>query len=124
LLTTLGDQLLIYSTVAVAVTLGSGVAIQPLARKLDRTDSARASLTAMLLITVGLTMGLVAGLTQSAVSGLVASGLLGGGYGLMLVAGMLEPQRTTAAAALGSGMGKFYTLAYVGYLAPTVLAFL
>lgn len=123
LLISLGDQLLIYSTIAVALTLGSGVLIQPLARKLDTPESARASLVAIGLTVIGLLIGILTGLLQNPWTGLVASCLLGAGYGLMLVAGMLETQRATAPEHMGSAMGKFYTLAYAGYLTPTVLAF-
>src|SRR5699024_4526467 len=121
LMTSLGDQLLLYSTVAVAITLGSGVAIQPFARKLGRGGSACGSIISMSVSIIGLLLGILAGMEQIPAVGLAASGLLGAGYGLMLVSGVLETQRTTAADALGAGMGKFYTLAYAGFLAPTSL---
>lgn len=123
LMASLGEQLLLYSTIAVAVTLGSGVLVQPLARRLDKPDSARASLTALALSITGLLLGIGAGLWQNPWMGLLASTLLGAGYGLMLVASMLETQRTASAEHLGSAMGTYYTLAYAGFLAPTVLAF-
>ncbi len=120
----LGDQALLYSTAAVALTLGAGVAVQSLARRLDDTGSAKASLTAIATSVVGLLVALTAALGQWPILGLLASTLLGGAYGLMLVAGLSETQRLSSTAALGGNTGRFYTLAYAGFLAPTLLAFL
>ena len=47
LLTNLGDNRLLYTTAAAALTLGAGVLIQPLARRVDDPGSARAILTAL-----------------------------------------------------------------------------
>lgn len=120
----LGQLALIYSTIAVALTLGCGVAVQPLARRLDSLHSARATLLALSMTLLGLVVALGAGFGQWAWFGLLACCLLGAGYGLMLVAGLLETQRLASPEQLGAATGKFYTLAYAGYLAPTILAFL
>src|SRR5699024_7401423 len=90
LMTSLGVQLLHHFTAAAAITLSSGVAIPLFARMLDRGDSARGSITSMSLIIIGLLLGILAGVEQIPAVGLAASGLLGAGYGLMLVSGMLE----------------------------------
>lgn len=119
----LGEHQLLYATTAVALTLGSGVLVQPLARRLSTTESARASLTAMGFTVLGLVAAAATGGLQNLWLGLLASILLGIGYGLMLVAGMMETQRAAAPDHLGSAMGAFYTLAYAGFLAPTVLSF-
>lgn len=119
----LGELTLIYSTIAVALTLGFGVAVQPLARKLDSLHSARASAVALSMSLLGLLVALGTGVGQWPWIGLLACCLLGAGYGLMLVAGLLETQRLSSPQRLGSATGKFYTLAYGAYLAPTVIAF-
>lgn len=124
LLVNLGDQALLYSTASVALTLGAGVAVQSLARRLDDERSAKATLTAISTSVTGLLVALIAALGQWPFLGLVASTLLGSGYGLMLVAGLSETQRLSSPHTLGGNTGKFYTLAYAGFLAPTVLAFL
>lgn len=120
----LGEQALIYSTVAVALTLGSGVAVQPIARRLDSTRSARAILVALGLSVAGLLLALICGLFQTPWLALLACCCLGGGYGLMMVAGLLETQRLSTPQRLGTATGKFYMLAYAGFLAPTLLAYL
>lgn len=120
----LGEHRLLYSTAAVAITLGSGVAVQPLARRLDDPRSARAMLTAAGIVLAGLLLAIASALVQHPILGLVSSAVLGAGYGLMLVAGLLETQRLAPPGRLGALTGRYYTLAYLGYLAPTVMAFL
>ncbi|MFC0581586.1 MFS transporter [Micrococcoides hystricis] len=123
LLTGLGDHVLLYSTAAVALTLGAGVAVQALARRVDSERSAAATLTAISTTVVGLLIALMTALTQFAWLGLLASTLLGAGYGLILVAGLSETQRLSSSRALGRNSGQFYVLAYAGFLAPTIWAF-
>lgn len=124
LFSNLGDHALLYSTSAVALTLGFGVAVQPLARKLDSLHSARASIVALSMSLLGLLVAWGTALGQWPWAGLLACCLLGAGYGLMLVAGLLETQRLSSPQRLGAATGKFYTLAYGAYLTPTILAFL
>ena len=124
LITDLGGQRLLYTTAAVALTLGAGVLVQPLARRLDSARSARAILTALSIVLAGLILGVFSAVTQNPWLGLTASGLLGAGYGLMLVAGLLETQRMALPLRLGTLTGRYYTLAYLGYFTPTVMAFL
>jgi len=123
LLTNLGDARLLYTTAAAALTLGAGVLIQPLARRVDDPGSARAILAALGTSVAGLLLALLAGLTLNPWLGLAASTVLGAGYGLMLVSGLLETQRLAPPAELGALTGYYYTLTYFGFLAPTVIAF-
>ena len=119
----LGEGRLVYATAAVAITLGFSVLIQPLARRLDTVRNARSLLTGTLAAFLGLGAVLVAILAASPALGLVASAILGSANGLLMVGGLLEIQRLAAAHELGRLTGFFYTLAYVGFLAPTVVAF-
>ncbi len=118
----LGEGRLAYATAAVAITLGCSVLIQPLARRLDTVVSARSLLTGTVVVFVGLSALLVAILVPSPALGLGASAVLGCGNGLLMVGGLLEIQRLAAAHELGKLTGFFYTLAYVGFLAPTAVA--
>ncbi|RAX48742.1 MFS transporter [Arthrobacter sp. AQ5-05] len=118
----LGEGRLAYATAAVAITLGCSVLIQPLARRLDTVVSARSLLTGALVVLLGLAALLAAILVPSPALGLVASAVLGCGNGLLMVGGLLEIQRLAAAHELGKLTGFFYTLAYVGFLAPTAVA--
>jgi hypothetical protein len=51
-----------------------------------------------------------------------AAALLGCGYGLCLVSGLLEIQRLTRPDDLASLTAIYYALTYVGFAAPIVLA--
>ena len=119
----LGEGRLAYATAAVAITLGCSVLIQPLARRLDTVRNARSLLTGTTAAFLGLAAVLGAILAASPALGLVASAILGSANGLLMVGGLLEIQRVAAAHELGKLTGFFYTLAYVGFLAPTVVAF-
>ncbi|MET0978105.1 MAG: MFS transporter, partial [Paeniglutamicibacter terrestris] len=120
----LGDGRLAYATLAVAITLGLGVLIQPLARRLDTVLSARSLLTGTTTAFVGLATLLGAILLHNPALGLVASGIFGCANGLLMVGGLLEIQRMAAPHELGKLTGYFYTLAYVGFLTPTIVALL
>jgi hypothetical protein len=119
----LGEGRLAYATAAVAITLGCGVLIQPLARRLDTVRNARSLLTGTSVAFLGLASVLAAILLASPALGLVASAILGSANGLLMVGGLLEIQRVAAAHELGKLTGFFYTLAYVGFLTPTMVAF-
>ena len=51
-----------------------------------------------------------------------AAVLLGGGYGICLVSGLLEIQRIAHRDDLASLTAVFYALTYIGFAAPIVLA--
>lgn len=115
-----------FAGVVAGLTLGVGVAIQPVARRLDARP---ASPSAGLGCQVGLA-AVVGGLLVSAgaaqlhqpVLVLVAAALLGAGYGTSLVSGLLEVQRVASAHHLAGLTAAFYALTYIGFAAPVVLA--
>lgn len=120
----LGEGRLAYATAAVAITLGCSVLIQPLARRVDTVRNARSLLTGLSVVLLGLCLVLLAILTVAPPLGLVASAVLGCGNGLLMVGGLLEIQRAAEPHELGALTGFFYTLAYAGFLAPTIVALL
>lgn len=124
LLTNLGDWRLLYATAAVALTLGFGVLIQQFARRWDDPHSARGVLVALYATLAGLALMIITLLAQSPWLGLLGCAVLGSGYGLMLVGGLLETQRIAPPHQLGALTGVYYTYAYLGYLTPTILSFL
>ncbi|PQZ95058.1 MFS transporter [Arthrobacter sp. MYb227] len=118
------EERLIYTTVTVGITMGFGVLIQPLARRLDTVSNARSLLCGVTVVLLGMSVGLSAILLNSPILGLVTSALLGCGNGLLMVSGLLELQRAADPNELGTLTGFFYTLAYAGFLAPTIIAFI
>ncbi|MCU1661706.1 MAG: hypothetical protein QOI36_338 [Pseudonocardiales bacterium] len=113
---------LVYATLLTAVTLGAGVAVQPWARRLDRRSpvlTARVGLAAMV---AGILLAAGAAALGSPALAVPTSAVLGGAYGLCLVAGLLEVQRMAAPEHLGGLTAVYYTLTYVGFVIPVVLA--
>lgn len=118
------EERLAYTTVAVAITMGCGVLVQPLARRVDTINNARSLLSGVGVVLLGMGTVLAAILLDSPALGLAASALLGCGNGLLMVGGLLELQRAADPEELGTLTGFFYTMAYAGFLAPTLIALL
>jgi MFS family permease len=105
------------------LTALAGVLIQPVARRLDaHADGNRAATVGLLVVCAGLALGaLTAHAHQTWL--LVPNGIvLGAGYGLCLVAGLVEVQRLAHRDALAGVTAVYYALTYVGFAAPFVLA--
>jgi MFS family permease len=111
-----------FAAVMAGLTLALGVTIQPFARRLDSVEGVRGTLTALLAICAGVLVGALAGADHSWPLVVPAAVLLGGGYGICLVSGLLEIQRIAHRDDLASLTALFYALTYVGFAAPIVLA--
>jgi MFS family permease len=119
-----GGHDLAYATLLIALTFGAGVAVQPLARRLDDRASARALLVALGVVVLGLGVTTLTAATANPWLGMVGSVILGSSYGINLVSGLQEVQRIARPDDLGALTGMFYALGYVGFLIPTALALL
>ncbi|SDG71955.1 MFS transporter [Klenkia brasiliensis] len=110
------------NAVVAGLTLGTGVAVQPLARRLAAQDTRPAARLGCAAVLAGLLVA--AGYAASPVPWLLlpTALLLGAGYGCCLVAGLLETQRVAAPHELAGLTGVFYALTYLGFAAPLVLA--
>jgi MFS family permease len=111
-----------FAALIAGLTLALGVSIQPLARRLDAVDDVRGTLVGLAAVTAGVLLGALAGSGDSWALVVPAAILLGCGYGLCLVSGLLEIQRLASGADLASLTAVFYALTYVGFAAPIVLA--
>jgi hypothetical protein len=111
-----------FAAIIAGLTLAVGVLIQPLARRLDQTDDVRGTLTGLSAICAGTALGALAAHQQSWPLVIPAAILLGCGYGLCLVSGLLEIQRLATSQDLASLTAIYYALTYVGFAAPIVLA--
>jgi MFS family permease len=120
----LGSWGLAYSTLLVVCTLGAGVAVQPLAKRLDRTTSARGVVVGMIVMSVGLGLSAVAAALRMPLLVLGVAIVLGAAYGIAVVSGLLELQRLARPDELAELTGVYYALAYIGFLFPSLLALL
>ena len=111
-----------FAALIAGMTLTLGILIQPLARRLDRADDVRGTIAGLSAVCVGVVVGALAAHQQSWPLVIPAAMLLGCGYGLCLVSGLLEIQRLANPEDLASLTAIYYVLTYVGFAAPIVLA--
>ncbi len=119
-----GSARVAFAGLLAGLTLGTGVLVQPLARRLDRADDVRTMVIGLGCVVVGCLVESVTAATAQPLLAVVAAVLLGAGYGFTLVAGLLETQRVAGAGELAGLTSVYYALTYVGFAAPLVLAVL
>jgi len=112
----------VFAGVVAGLTLGVGVATQQLARRIHSPGGVRGATVGLLATAAGLLVGALAAQLANPVVVLVASVLLGVGYGLELVSGLRETQRLAAPGELAGLTAIYYTLTYLGFALPVMLA--
>ncbi|MUL44436.1 MFS transporter [Mycobacterium sp. CBMA293] len=118
----LGPWALLYTAGLTVLTLACGVLVQPIARRLDDHSSARAVVVSMVLMSAGVFAAVATAVTRSPGIAVLVAMLLGSAYGIAIVSGLLEIQRIAKPHELAGASGVYYSLAYVGFLLPAVLA--
>ena len=113
---------LLFATLLAALTLGTGVAVQSWARRLDARSAVLAPRVGLGAVVVGTLMAAGAATLAAPALAVPASLVLGCGYGLCLVAGLLEVQRMAEPRHLAGLTAVYYCLTYVGFLFPVLLA--
>lgn len=116
------DYGIAFSGLMCLVGLGCGFFIQPLGRHLDRDGSIRSLAVGMVAVILGMLTAVAAASTLNILVVLAASGVLGCGYGLVLVSGLQEVQRIARPDDLAGLTAVFYSLTYMGFFVPMVLA--
>ncbi|MFD4368854.1 MFS transporter [Rhodococcus sp. NPDC058521] len=113
-----------FSALLCVVGLGSGFLIQSLGRKIDTPANSRAVVVALVLVAAGMAVGGVLADQLTIPIALFASVVLGCGYGMALVSGLQEIQRIAGPDDLAGLTAVFYSLTYLGFAAPAVMAVL
>ncbi len=113
-----------FGGVSAVLTLGTGVLIQPLARRLDRPGQVGGLVLALVATVAGALLAAGAAATESPILALLAGLPLGAGYGLGLVSGLLETQRLASPDELAGLTAVYYAITYVGFGLPLLLAWL
>jgi MFS family permease len=103
------------------LTLGCGVLVQGLARRLDDRRPLLAGQVGLLLAVAGGAVGVLALATDVRWFLLLGAPLLGGGYGCVLVSGLRETERLADPGERGATVAVFYALTYVGFAFPYLL---
>ncbi|WP_235915515.1 MFS transporter [Puerhibacterium puerhi] len=118
----LGDATTGYATLLTVLTLGCGAIVQPFVARLEARSGGRALPVGMLLMTAGTALAAVASLAGEPLLALGVAVVLGCGYGVTVVAGLAHVQAIATPHDLAGLTGVYYSLAYTGFLLPTVLA--
>lgn len=116
-----GDFAVAFAGILAGLTLGTGVLIQPFARRLDARGSAHGATAGLVAVILGCLVQAVTAHTANPVLAVVAALLLGAGYGTCLVAGLLATQRIAPPAELAGLTAVYYALTYVGFGVPLLL---
>src|ERR1700679_232456 len=107
-----------FAGVAAALALGSGVLIQPLARRIEERRRLGAAAVGLGAAAVALLIGLAAEDAGSKALALVAAVPFGIAYGTCLVSGLRETERLAPASERGASIAVFLALTYLGFGAP------
>jgi MFS family permease len=113
-----------FSALLTVITLACGFGIQTLGRLIDTHRSARASVVALVIVLIGMVLASWAAATLSLPVVVLAAAVLGCGYGLALVAGLSEVQRIATPEDLAGLTAVYYSVAYLGFFVPAILAWL
>ncbi|MGH9109449.1 MAG: MFS transporter [Acidimicrobiales bacterium] len=117
-----GDGIALTAAVT-ALAAFSGVAIQPVARRLDAHGARNLAATAGLVVMgAGLGLAAVAAFVGQIWLLLPCAVVLGAAYGTCLVAGLVEVQALARPGGLASLTACYYALTYVGFSLPFLLA--
>ncbi|HEX3474003.1 MAG TPA: MFS transporter [Kofleriaceae bacterium] len=115
----LGRAPMVYTGLIAGMTLGAGVVVQPVTRRLEPVIGSRLGL---LVGAAGLVLAALAVARQLAALLLVVAPILGAGYGMAMTGGFQAVQRLARPDARGGITGLYYVLTYVGFVAPYLLA--
>jgi MFS family permease len=117
-----GHEPIAFSALMSVTALGSGFAIQSLARRIDTPLGARGAIVALTILAVGMFLAAWAASTLTVAAALIAAVVLGCGYGTALIAGLLEVQRIAGTTGLAGLTAVFYSLTYLGFAIPALLS--
>ncbi|MDT2004338.1 MFS transporter [Rhodococcus opacus] len=119
-----GGLPLAFSALMCMVGLGAGFAVQALGRKIDTPRNARAVVVSLVFVLAGMVAAVVAASALTVPLALVAAVVLGCGYGMAMVSGLQEIQRIAGPEDLAGLTAVFYSLTYLGFGTPVVMAYL
>lgn len=118
----LGRWATLYATVLTVLTLGSGALVQNAVPAINRRTGGRALVVGLALMACGMVLAVVGAVLGLAWFALGIAVVLGLAYGICVVAGLIHVQAIATPQDLAGLTGVYYSLTYVGFLLPTLLA--
>ncbi|WP_157429863.1 hypothetical protein [Actinomadura oligospora] len=110
-----------YAGLVTALTLGSGMAAQPFARRLEARHSRLVARVGLGLTTVGLVVAALTVASGMPVLNVAVAVLLGSAYGFVLTYSLGEAARIAAPGELARLTAIVYALVYAGMFTPLVI---
>lgn len=117
-----GDLRVGFSGLLCLIALGCGFGIQLIASRFDSDRSARGTGVGLGATTLSMAVAAIAAGNSSILLAIVAAAMLGVSYGLLLVAGLSEIQRIAGPDDLAGLTAVYYSLTYLGFFIPAILA--
>ncbi|WP_246096942.1 MFS transporter [Streptomyces botrytidirepellens] len=111
----------VYAGVITAVTPGAGIIVAPFARSLAARHRVATGSIGLAAVALGLLVSALAAAQAQPVIALLASVVLGAGYGLCVAYGLTEVAALAPPHQLARLTSYFWTMAYLGFLAPYVI---
>jgi MFS family permease len=118
----LGGYGLAFSAGIAGLTAGAGIAVQPLARRLEDPARPRLLAVALTIVVAGVLAAAAAAATSAPLLVIVAAILLGAGYGACQVCGFAEVHRVAGPDELAGLTAVYQAASYIGFALPFLLA--
>ncbi|MCJ1696466.1 MFS transporter [Rathayibacter caricis] len=118
----LGTLGIAFATLVMLITLGVGTSVQLLSARIDHALRGRNGPVGTICFAVGALVLAPAALTGSPWLVLLAAPFLGAGYGICLLSGLKAVQTMAAPDDLARLTATFYTLTYLGFFFPLIIA--
>jgi MFS family permease len=117
-----GDDRVAFATLLTVVALGTGALVQPLVARIAELTGGRQLVLGLGLTFFGVALCAVEAAVLSPALAVVIAIVMGLGYGISIVSGLIEVQRMAGPDDLAGLTGIYCSLTYVGFLLPVVLA--
>lgn len=117
-----GDDRVAFATLLTVVALGTGAAVQPLVARIAEVTGGRQLVLGLGLTFLGVALCAVEAAVLSPALAVAIAIVMGLGYGISIVSGLLEVQRMAGTDDLAGLTGIYCSLTYVGFLLPVALA--
>jgi MFS family permease len=118
----LGNNRVLFATLLTALTIATGTISQRLTGWASRVTRGHPLVLGIALIVAGTVMLATASLTQTVWMTLVSSVVLGSGYGITIVCGLIEVQAMADEDNSGGIASLYYAITFVGFLVPVILS--
>ncbi|MEO9329685.1 MFS transporter [Gordonia aurantiaca] len=113
-----------FAALCCVLGLGAGFGIQSIGRRINVPGSSRGIVVALTTLVAGMLVAALAAHVLTVWLALVAATLLGCGYGMALITGLLEVQRIADPDDLAGLTAVFYSFTYLGFAVPALLAWI